>query len=78
MAFDHYGREWGQHYQEPLWAAIGADSGTVENIMPAPDSGILGKGSPSRRGNRRDGSKKARGLDGRGKDQEVKRPAGRA
>lgn len=22
-AFDHYGREWGQHYQEPLWAAIG-------------------------------------------------------
>lgn len=28
VAFDHYGREWGQHYQEPLWAAIGvADSG---------------------------------------------------
>lgn len=23
VAFDHYGREWGQHYQEPLWAAIG-------------------------------------------------------
>jgi integrase len=23
-AFDHYGREWGQHYQDPLWAAIGA------------------------------------------------------
>ena len=22
-AFDHYGREWGRHYQEPLWAAIG-------------------------------------------------------
>jgi integrase len=22
-AFDHYGREWGQHYQEPLWAAMG-------------------------------------------------------
>ncbi len=22
-AFDHYGREWGQHYQDPLWAAIG-------------------------------------------------------
>lgn len=21
--FDHYGREWGQHYQEPLWQAIG-------------------------------------------------------
>lgn len=23
VAFDHYGREWGQHYQEPLWNAIG-------------------------------------------------------
>ena len=23
VAFDHYGREWGQHYQEPLWVAIG-------------------------------------------------------
>ena len=22
-AFDHYGKEWGRHYQEPLWAAIG-------------------------------------------------------
>ena len=24
VAFDHYGREWGQHYHEPLWVAIGA------------------------------------------------------
>jgi integrase len=24
VAFDHYGKEWGQHYQDPLWAAIGA------------------------------------------------------
>lgn len=23
VAFDHYGREWGQHFQEPLWTAIG-------------------------------------------------------
>jgi len=23
VTFDHYGREWGQHYQDPLWAAIG-------------------------------------------------------
>lgn len=22
VAFDHYGKEWGQHYQEPLWTAI--------------------------------------------------------
>ncbi|MBW3598411.1 MAG: tyrosine-type recombinase/integrase [Planctomycetes bacterium] len=26
VAFDHYGKEWGQHYQDPLWAAIGAGS----------------------------------------------------
>jgi len=26
VAFDHYGREWGQHYQDPLWAAIGEDA----------------------------------------------------
>lgn len=23
VAFDHYGREWGQHFQDPLWNAIG-------------------------------------------------------
>ena len=23
VAFDHYGKEWGQYYQEPLWAAVG-------------------------------------------------------
>ena len=23
VAFDHYGREWGQHYQDPLWNAMG-------------------------------------------------------
>jgi integrase len=23
VAFDHYGKEWGQHYQDPLWAAVG-------------------------------------------------------
>ena len=27
VTFDHYGREWGQHYQDPLWAAIGAGQG---------------------------------------------------
>jgi integrase len=26
VAFDHYGKEWGQHYQDPLWAAIGEGS----------------------------------------------------
>ena len=23
VAFDHYGKEWGQYYQDPLWAAVG-------------------------------------------------------
>lgn len=26
VAFDHYGKEWGQHYQDPLWAAIGGNA----------------------------------------------------
>ena len=30
VAFDHYGREWGQHYQDPLWAAIGEDANGVD------------------------------------------------
>lgn len=25
VAFDHYGHEWGQSYQNPLWAAIGVE-----------------------------------------------------
>jgi integrase len=29
VAFDHYGKEWGQHYQEPLWAAIGVAAHSV-------------------------------------------------
>jgi integrase len=31
VAFDHYGREWGQHFQDPLWNAIGVKA-------PAPGS----------------------------------------
>lgn len=30
VAFDHYGREWGQHYHEPLWAAIGVSGAEDE------------------------------------------------
>jgi integrase len=32
-AFDHYGREWGQHYQDPLWNAIG--EGSPASVTPA-------------------------------------------
>jgi integrase len=29
VAFDHYGREWAQHYQDPLWAALGQEPPVV-------------------------------------------------
>jgi integrase len=28
VAFDHYGKEWGQHYQDPLWMAVGVAPAT--------------------------------------------------
>jgi integrase len=36
VAFDHYGREWGQHFQDPLWNAIGVRGKQVKRsrIMP--------------------------------------------
>ena len=30
VAFAHYGREWGRNYQDPLWAAIGGSSSTLD------------------------------------------------
>jgi integrase len=32
VAFDHYGREWGQHYQDPLWNAIGEHAGLRDEL----------------------------------------------
>ena len=43
-AFDHYGKEWGQHYQDPLWAAFG--NASLRNTS--------GRTSPSRSRSRRD------------------------
>ncbi|MCH7727831.1 MAG: tyrosine-type recombinase/integrase [Planctomycetes bacterium] len=31
VAFEHYGREWGQHYQDPLWKAIGEGDVRVQS-----------------------------------------------
>ncbi len=28
VAFDHYGRGWGQHYQDPPWAAVAKPAAT--------------------------------------------------
>jgi integrase len=33
VAFDHYGKKWGQHYQDPLWAAIGGKKRSRTNRM---------------------------------------------
>ncbi|HUQ69285.1 MAG TPA: hypothetical protein VM165_07180, partial [Planctomycetaceae bacterium] len=34
VAFDHYGREWGQHYQDPLWNAVGLPKAAPESPTP--------------------------------------------
>jgi integrase len=44
VAFDHYGREWGQHYQEPLWVAVGVGESknanrASEKALPVRSSG---------------------------------------
>ena len=61
VAFDHYGKEWGQHYQDPLWAAIGAGAkgdgrrGTTKDSKKRPEevlssqSDKQGKGSAGTR-----------------------------
>ncbi|MBL8799782.1 MAG: site-specific integrase [Planctomycetia bacterium] len=38
VAFDHYGKEWGQHYQEPLWRAIGVGQ-EQEPVSPSENAG---------------------------------------
>jgi integrase len=50
VAFDHYGKEWGQHYQDPLWAAIGEDTGRSGNKKRGRSTSR--KAASSRRGGR--------------------------
>ena len=49
VAFDHYGKEWGQHYQEPLWAALGVPAPPRDEPPPAEDAGQKGAGRKARR-----------------------------
>jgi integrase len=60
VAFDHYGKEWGQHYQDPLWAAIG--EGSKGPARAAQDRGKSQKakalGSKDRSRSDRSGSKR--------------------
>ena len=66
VAFDHYGKEWGQHYQDPLWAAIGESAGAhakqrgsrTSSRKPADKNR---KASPS--ASRGQGQRKRRGAD---------------
>ena len=63
VAFDNYGKEWGQHYQDPLWSAIGEDSGPNDKRKRTSSR----KPAPSRR--------KASSSANRGKGRQTKRAA---
>jgi len=39
VAFDHYGKHWSQHYQDPLWAAIGEENSPRETKIGS-NSGV--------------------------------------
>ena len=67
VAFEHYGKEWGQHYQDPLWAAIGA--GEKGNNIQTPSKPSKERSKASREPvSSRTGKKDKRLM--------VKRPAG--
>ncbi|MCA9267164.1 MAG: site-specific integrase, partial [Planctomycetales bacterium] len=64
VAFEHYGREWGQHYQEPLWNAIG--EGTAVEPQVATRGKRDGRTRGGKEANRRSGAATARSKDKRG------------
>ncbi|MCA9069047.1 MAG: hypothetical protein KDA84_09000, partial [Planctomycetaceae bacterium] len=57
VAFEHYGREWGQHYQDPLWNAIGESR---EEAKSQTTQGRVGPKSPSK--TRQQDDKKTRSV----------------
>lgn len=61
VAFDHYGKEWGQHYQDPLWSAIGAGAKDGGKAVKTPGSPATRRraasGSAQRRTSARAGEK---------------------
>lgn len=75
VAFDHYGREWGQQYQEPLWKAIG-DGGQGDGKTA---SGKSARGRDKRSSGRRrlsKAKKSTRGGQGRTKSAPAKSKRG--
>ncbi|HEY7617584.1 MAG TPA: hypothetical protein VH744_12330, partial [Terriglobales bacterium] len=68
VAFDHYGREWGQHYQEPLWAAIGLAKPSREPLAtPGRATARRAKNASRAKsgGSRKSAPKASTGRDGR-------------
>jgi integrase len=54
VAFDHYGKEWGQHYQEPLWAALGVPAPAPPGAAAESEAGGQGeRADRKQRGRRR-------------------------
>jgi integrase len=56
VAFDHYGKEWGQHYQDPLWAAIGEAApraGNRKRSGPSSRKAAPSGGQPTKRAAKR-------------------------
>lgn len=49
VAFDHYGREWGQHYQDPLWAALGVPHNPAQPAPSRSDHATEERSQESRR-----------------------------
>ena len=58
VAFDHYGKEWGQHYQDPLWAAIGEDAKPSSKSKRGRASSRKSNSSGSSGGKRKKGTAK--------------------
>ncbi|MBL8798493.1 MAG: tyrosine-type recombinase/integrase [Planctomycetia bacterium] len=60
VAFDHYGKEWGQHYQQPLWAAVGVPRDS-DGPAPGKPRGPAEKNGRQHQADRgKQGSRKAR------------------
>lgn len=52
VAFNHYGKEWGQHYQEPLWAALGVGPPAAAAGPRKANRSVARKASASKRRNK--------------------------
>jgi integrase len=59
VAFDHYGKEWGQHYQGPLWAAIGAAEANAGTSGATSAAGVKKARSTRRSGTKKNGRSRA-------------------